>query len=410
MNTLSQRTHLLTLLSLLMVIFLDIMGILLVLPVLTTLLLQSDSILPLATSLKWRTFIYGFSLALFPLFMFFSTPILGDLSDRFGRKKILLACLIGGAISYLISAIAIEFSHLSLLLISRIIAGLAAGTQSIASAAIIDLSTPNTKTRYLSWITMVSSIGVIIGPILGGITAEKNLSVYFGHETPFIFAALLGFMNAIFLFFTYKDHEIKVQGQSINLTKGFILFLSAFSKPKFRLLSLSAICYFLAWSLYFQAIGWFLMKAFHYSEGKIGLFMGYIGAIGALALACIMRIALNFFTTEKNTYIFFVAITGLAITACTFTSSSELSQWLWVMLGAMGDVICYTLLLSLFSNLADDRSQGWIMGVVNAIAAMTWALGGLLVGPLGYINILLPFWIGGLLCLFSFIFILLLKK
>ena len=126
----------LKLLPLFMVILIDVMGIVLVLPVLTMLILQPESsIVPAGTSLILRDFYYGFAMALYPLFMFFSTPILGDLSDKFGRKSILLFCLAVSAGSYLISALGIAYNSLFIFLASRAIAGLAAGTQPIASAA-----------------------------------------------------------------------------------------------------------------------------------------------------------------------------------------------------------------------------------------------------------------------------------
>jgi len=392
----------LTLFPLLMVIFLDVMGILLVLPVFTPLLLQSDTILHAPISLAWRDFYYGLSLAVFPLFMFFSTPILGDLSDRFGRKKILLICLIISACSYIISAIGIVYQSLALLLISRSIAGLAAGTQPIASAAMIDMSTPKTKTRYLSWVVLVGTVGAILGPVLGGLTAEKNLSHWFSYQTPFILAAVLGFLNAIFLYYTFKETQTIKSNQPIRLLKGFLLFFSAFAQPKFRLLVFSTICYFLAWSLYFQMIGWFMMKVHRYTEGQIGIMMGFIALMGAIGLAFIMRILLNLFASEKQVYLFLLIMMTISNIGCAL-SHSELSQWLWLIPNAMADTICYTLVLSLFSNLVDSRSQGWIMGIVGAIGAITWSLGGLLVGPLGFIHIRAPFWSAGILCGLSFL-------
>ena len=94
-------SNIFTLIPLFMVILLDVMGVVLVLPVLVPLILQVDgSIVSPNMSALMRDFMYGFALALFPMFMFFSTPVLGDLSDKFGRKKILLFCLVLTACAY----------------------------------------------------------------------------------------------------------------------------------------------------------------------------------------------------------------------------------------------------------------------------------------------------------------------
>lgn len=404
------KTPFLSLLPLLMVILLDVAGIILVMPVLTPLILHPDStIVPAGTPLIVRDFLYGFSLAIFPLFMFFSTPILGDLSDKFGRKRILLLCLIISAVSYVISAFGILFNSLFVLLASRGLAGLAAGTQPIATAAIIDVSAPEAKTKNLAWVVFTSSIGLILGPAIGGITAEKSLASWFGYETPFFFAAAVSFLNAALLYFTFKEATPPKSKQVIRITKGFKLFISAFLQQKFRLLSLTFFCFVLAWSLYYQTINWFFMEEYHYSVGKLGLFVAFIGLIFAVTTSLIARFILRLFPNETTTYIFFMFAMTIANVGAAY-SQGELAQWLWVILNAMSNVICYTVALSIFSNLADKDSQGWIMGVTGAIAAITWTVGGLIAGPLGYINIHVPLWTAGLLCFVSFLFMLIYKK
>lgn len=399
-----------SLLPLFMVILLDVMGIILVLPVLTPLILQPESgLVPTSTSLLLRDFLYGFSLALFPLFMFFSTPILGDLSDKFGRKKILLMCLVGSAVSYVISAIGIMFNSLFILLASRAIAGLAAGTQPIATAAIIDLSNSHNKTKNLAWVVFTSSVGLIFGPVVGGISADKSLVSWFGYEIPFIIAAVLSLLNAVFLLLSYKETIITKSEHAINLTKGFILFLEAFLQKRFRLLSMLFAFFILAWSLYYQTINWYFMEEYHYSVGKLGLFTGYIGVIFALASSLVSRFVLKLFPKETDVFAFCILAMAIACVGAAI-SQSELSQWLWVILNAAGNVICYTLGLSLFSHLASKESQGWIMGATGAIGAITWTIGGMIAGPLGFINIHVPLWTAGILCLISFVLMLLYRR
>lgn len=397
------KSNFLSLLPLFMVILLDVAGIILVLPVLTPLILQTSSgLVPASTPLLLRDFLYGLTLAIFPIFMFFSTPILGDLSDKFGRKKILLLCLIGSAISYIIAAVGIIFGSLLTLLISRALAGLAAGTQPIATAAIIDLSSPQTKMKNLGWVVFTSSIGLILGPAIGGITAEKSIVSWFNFETPFFFAAGVCFLNAIFLQFFLKETLSPQATHAIRITKGFSLFIAAFSEQKFRLLSLLYFCFVLAWSLYYQTINWFFMEKYHYSVGKLGLFVSFIGIIFAFTTSVVTRLILKWFSHETHTFIFFIFTMAIANIAAAL-SQTETAQWLWVILNASSHVICYTVALSVFSNLASHESQGWIMGVTGAIGAITWAIGALIAGPLGYINIHVPLWTAGILCLISFV-------
>lgn len=404
------RNNFLSLLPLFMVIFLDVAGIILVLPVLTPLILQTDSgMVPAGTLLILRDFLYGFSLAIFPLFMFFSTPILGDLSDKFGRKTILLLCLIGSAISYLIAGIGVIYGSLFILLASRALAGLAAGTQPIATAAIIDMSTPQTKTKNLAWVVFTSSIGLILGPAVGGIAAEKSLVSWFSYETPFFFAAGVSILNAILLQFSFKEAAQNKPSPAIHLTKGFRLFIAAFTEKRFRLLSVLYFCFILAWSLYYQTINWFFMEKYHYSVGKLGLFVSFIGIIFAATTSLIARFILRFFAHETNAFSFFIFTMAIANLGAAL-SQAEIAQWLWVILNAASNVICFTVALSIFSNSANHESQGWIMGVTGAIGAITWTVGGLIAGPLGYINIHVPLWTAGILCLLSFLLMLIYQR
>lgn len=402
MHLLKNKTHFIHLLPFLMVILLDIMGIVLVMPVLVPLILEpSSGLLPTNTPVLVRDFLYGFSIGIFPLFMFFSTPILGDLSDKFGRKKLLLICLVGSALSYFISACAIALNSIVILLLSRAFAGLVAGTQPIATAAVIDLSSDENKTKHLALVVFTQSIALILGPLLGGITADKNLVSWFSYKVPFIFAAILSLINAIYLHYALSEKIDHNSQRQVDLTKGFILFITAFFQKKFRFLSFLYCSFVLAWSLYFQTINWLLMQKYHYSAGQLGIFTGFIGIIFAFTSSIGVRLTMNFFRHETNAYAFFVLIMAIACMGCVLISG-EVAQWFWVVLIAGSNVICATVILSVYSRLAGSDTQGWIMGVIGALSAFTWALAGIIAGPLGYLNIFVPLITASILCLISF--------
>jgi DHA1 family tetracycline resistance protein-like MFS transporter len=391
------------LLPLFMVIMLDVMGTVLILPELTPLILQVDgSILPSSTPLFLRDFLYGFALAIYPLFMFISTPILGDMSDKYGRKKIILICLIISAASYFLSAYGIALQSLTVVLIGRAIAGLAAGTQPIANAAIMDASTEETKTRNLSYIVLVSSIGLIIGPLFGSIMSEKNIAKMFNPQIPFLFAGILSFINLLYLYFSFHETKRPPNDTPICLIKGFLLFLVAFTEKKFRILSLLYFSFILAWSLYFQSISWFFLTEYQFSVTQIGLFIGYIGLIFVLTTAVMARFSKIFTNYSKICFLIFAPLMAIGNLGTLLSSASEY-QWLWVIGSASSNVVCYTLILRYFSNLGGEDTQGWIMGVAGSIVAMTWTVGGTLAGPLGYLNIRLPFLVAAILSLISFV-------
>lgn len=408
--TLQQRSTFMTLFPLLLVILLDIVGVILVIPVLTPLILQPDSgIVPLGTSDFVRDALFGISLALYPLAMFFSTPILGDLSDKFGRKKILMICLAFSSASYLVAILGINLLNLWIVLLSRLLAGFAAGTQSIATAAIIDASTSKTKSRNLSWVVFINSIGLILGPVIGGLTADSRIVSWFNYTTPFYLAFIVVLLNLVYIYFALDNHPTSEKKEAIQLTKGFKLFIAAFLEKKFRLLSILFSCYTLAWSIYFLAINLYLSEKFHYTSTQLGLFVGFIGVLFAFSSSLFSKWLLAFFS--RDTTSFLVCITAMGI-ACFGTAmcSSESSPWLWAILLAISEVICFTVSLSLFSSLAGEDAQGWIMGVNSALGAIIWGLGAVIAGPIGYLGLSLPFWVAGFLCLSSGGLMILYKK
>src|SRR3990167_335668 len=183
-----------TITILFLVIIIDQMGITFVFPILTPLFMDPNSMLiPAGIKNSSRDFLYGLCLALYPFFMFFGAPLLGAISDQLGRKITLLLCLLASAISFVLSAVAIHLASLTLLLASRALAGFFSGSQYIAQAAIADISPPDKKAVNLSYIIVAISIGMILGPLVGGYLSDPVLLKSLTYATPFEAAALLAF-------------------------------------------------------------------------------------------------------------------------------------------------------------------------------------------------------------------------
>jgi DHA1 family tetracycline resistance protein-like MFS transporter len=382
---------------LLPIIILDVAGIILVLPVLTPLILEENSILISAhTSIFVKDFLYGFSIAIFPFCMFLSSPVLGDLSDKFGRRKILLICIMGSAIFFLITGIGINYKSLFVFLIGRALGGLMAGTQPIVTAAIIDISSSHTKTINLTWIVFASSLGLVLGPAISGFAGSKNIVSWFNYSTPFFFATGITFLNFLLVFFLLKKAQPSKIIHSIDLSKGFSLFLRAFLNRKYRLIFLQYSFLTLTWGFYYQTINWVLLEKYNYSVWHLGSFFSFIGIIFTFA-SLTAPFILKLFSNEIKAFSFFILIMGIANAAAALSYNDTL-QWIAGIFNATSYVVCFTLSLTQFSNLVDHESQGWIMGVTGAISAFTWTIAGLITGPLGYIYIYLPLWTAVFLC------------
>jgi len=384
------QSNLKVFLALFLVIVIDAMGIGIVFPVLSPLVLnQSSSLIDPQTTLSIREMLYGALIGIFSLFLLLGAPLLGEISDGSGRRKALLICLAGTALSFFLCAVGIWINSLWLLFAGRAINGFTAGSCSIAQAVIADMSTPEHKAKNLSLITLANCFGFVLGPIFGGYFADNPLIESAGYATPFIMAGLLALLNILFMLcFVHDNNQIK-RKVHLQLSRGIRIFADSIRLPHVRKISLLFLSMQLAWSMYFQFISILLVQNHHYSPTGIGIFMTFIGILFGICLAFIIRIILRFTTLEVSVRIaFLILAASLGLSALAET---EIHQWLITIPVTLSVSTLYTGCLTLFSNAVDKTQQGWVMGVSAAVAAVAWTVGAALAGLLGEWSIGAPF-------------------
>ena len=138
----------------------------------------------------------GWLMFAYAVMQFFFAPVLGNLSDRFGRRKVLLISLVAFSVDYMVMGFA---PTLAWLFAGRIIAGIAASTNSIANAYIADISPPEERPQNFGLLGAAFGVGFIVGPLIGGFLGE------FGSRTPFYAAATLGIVNFLFALSVLKE-------------------------------------------------------------------------------------------------------------------------------------------------------------------------------------------------------------
>ena len=163
-----------------------------------------------------RNILYGITLGIYSIAAFFGSPILGDLSDRLGRKKILLICLFGVFIGYVLFALGVIMQSITLLIVGRIIGGLTAGSLSTAQAAIIDISTEENKATNIGYILFAISLGFMLGPLIAGTLSNPRWVSWFQITTPLYFAAILSLFNILFLYLCFKETYIPKTKTPLN--------------------------------------------------------------------------------------------------------------------------------------------------------------------------------------------------
>ncbi|MGD0665284.1 MAG: MFS transporter [Rhabdochlamydiaceae bacterium] len=364
---------------LLLVLFIDGMGLGLVFPLVNSLIIDaSTNFLAEGTSDATRSFLYGVIIGIFMICWFFGAAILGDLSDSIGRKKALMICLLGSFGGYLLASIAVMMKSVSLLIAGRVIAGFTSGSQPIAQAAMVDMSTIQTKARNIGLVLMALSIGFVIGPIIGGVLSDSRVVSWFTFSTPFTFVALLSLLNALLLQLLFKESFIRKDKLSIKYFHAIKVFISAFKHPSIRFLSLIFLIFMLGWSNYYTFATFFVYKKYGFDPLHTTLFMSCLGLGFALGASFITQIFLKWLSL-KSTIILCLILSSLSTILMVMTNDS-IYAWITVIPTATFALTAYSASLALFSNQVDQNSQGWVMGITGAMMALSFGIVGLLGG------------------------------
>ena len=399
----NNNTHFLIYVPLILTIVIDSLGVGLVFPVFASLFSQTDGILPAGMPASIGNLLYGVTLAAFPVGMFIGAPILGDLSDHWGRKKVLLICLFGEGICMWLCAVALLFNSIPFIILFRLLTGLFAGSIGIAQAAVIDISPPQKKAVNLSLISIALGVGFAVGPIAGSFFAAGPFYIRFGYSGPFIFAGCLALLNGTLLFVIFKETTTYFKKGKVSLYKGFMLFLAGFSSRRLKNLALTLLFVQMAWIIYFQTSSLFMVEKFNYNISQLGRFISYIAVVYSFVLIVIIRVLGKYFTIEKI-FLYSCAILGCGLLIASF--NTEFTAWFAVIPIAAGSGLAYLSAITLFSNSVGKNSQGWVMGIVGSIVAASSCFGSIISGLFTSISFSVTFIIGAV---FAFAALLIVK-
>ena len=376
------------LIPLFLVILIDGMGLGLLFPVLNSLIIDPNShFLQLHINIESRQILFSAIISIFMLCWFFGAAILGDYSDQAGRKRALLICLIGSFVGYLVSAISIPMHSLSLMFIGRIIAGFTAGSQPVAQAAIIDISSEEHKARNISWILLASSIGFVLGPVFGGILSNQDLVGWFTQTTPLFFAAIVALLNALLLAVFFKETFHKSNKVKIKIFNALNLFVSAFTNKNICFLSVVLIIMIFGWAEYYSFIGVLLNHRYAFGSFKIAMFLSVLSAGFAVGCYLVDQLTKRFKLHVLCAMSFFAAAVCAAIIS---QAHNELLDWLFGFVIGLAIAIGYSTILALFSNQVSSEEQGWVMGVSGSIMALCFGLSTFSAGLFASISASLP--------------------
>ena len=344
-------------------VFLDVIGFGIIIPVLPTLLAEMNNI-----GINEASTYGGFLLASFALAQFVFSPIMGNLSDQYGRRPIILAALFGFSIDYLVLAFAPNYAWL---VAGRIFAGICGSSYTAASAYIADVSTEDNRAQNYGILGAAFGLGFIIGPLIGGFFGE------FGVRVPFYVAAGLTMMNLIGGYFLLPESLDPAQRRRFEWKRanpmGTLRQLAGY--PSIGLL---LITYFLL-HLGTHAVNsnWSYFTMFHlgWSEGMVGVSLGYAGLLFGTFQAVFAQRVSNKYGYAKGIS-FGIALYCVSMLLFSMASST------WMMfailipycVGSIGMPISQSYLASKVTS----SEQGELQGGLTSIQSLTTIFGPLI--------------------------------
>lgn len=309
--------------------------------------------------------------------VFFSAPGLGALSDRYGRRPILLVCLLGSAIGYLVFGIG---GALWVLFAGRIIDGITGGNISTIFAYFADITPREQRTKYFGWISAVVGVGTVLGPTIGGLLAK------FGYSVPMYFGAIITLINLVYGIFYMPeslDNNNRLKKITFVRLNPFTQLISVFSIKNLKRLLISG---FLLWitSGSFQALfSQFTMNTFNWTPAIIGLILSIMGIQDIISQGFIMPKLLIKLSDIKITVLGMVSeIIGYAFIAASGLLAFYPLFIIGMFIFGFGDSIIGPSFNGMISKSVDDSEQGRIQGGSQSIQSLARIIGPIIGGQI----------------------------
>ncbi|MEO1550605.1 MAG: TCR/Tet family MFS transporter [Pseudomonadota bacterium] len=336
-------------------VVLDSMGIGLILPVMPALLAELGDV-TVSQAARWG----GFLALSYAVMQFLMGPLLGNLSDAYGRRPVLLGSLLAMGIDYLVMASA---STLWLLFVTRIVAGIAGATYSTASAYLADISKPEDRAANFGLVGASFGIGFIFGPAIGGMLGE------FGTRAPFVAAALLSFANMALGLFVLKESLPPETRRPFSWrgSNPFRALLRVRHLPLIRGLVVIYLVEVTATNVYPAVWAYYTQERFGWSVGMVGLSLAAYGVCVAVVQGGLIRVILSRLREYRT------ALFGMSCSLVGLLTLSGLSAG-WAIFALMPllalSAVTEPALSGMASNRVGDDEQGALQGILASVGAV----------------------------------------
>jgi DHA1 family tetracycline resistance protein-like MFS transporter len=353
----------LTLACILLTILLDMVGLGIILPVLPQLIGQLTG-----GTVADAAVIGGYLVFAYSLMQFIFGPVLGNLSDQFGRRPILLISLFGLTVDYVLMGFA---PAVVFLFIGHTIAGISGASVATATAYIADITPQEKRAQRFGLIGAAFGLGFIIGPVVGGVLGE------IGPRWPFYMAAIIAFSNLLFGFFVLPESLPRDRRRRFDIRRANPFgALWALSRNPVVLWLLLALGFFTLASQAFPSVwNFFTIEVLQFSSSQIGIALGAFGVGFAVSQAFLIGPVIRQ-VGEWVTVLLGMAAASIALIGTAFIHT-QAGLYGFLMVGSLAG-LAGPAINSLMSRQVSDNAQGELQGAINATNSLTAIIGPLL--------------------------------
>ncbi len=372
--------------------------------VLTPALMSNHNLLLAAGApMSKRIVLLSFLLCLYPLGQFVGSPILGSLSDRFGRKPVLLFSLAVTTVCYALIVVALSAPSFALLAIASTLAGTAEANIVAAQSAIADVVRPEERNRFFGYIYMSVSAAYIVGPLVGGKLADPELVPWFNDATPFWAVLLLLVITTAATAVLFRETNPAGARSAVSYTQAFTNLKGVIVDRRLRgIYWLNFLCYFAIFG-FFRCYPMYLVGHFHLGVSRVSELIAWVGVPIVIANLWLTGFLAARVST-KTLAVWSAFLTGVFMIAVVVFRPAE-SLWITLFLTSGALALCLPACATLLSKAASEAEQGRAMGNNQALQVGAEALSGFLGGLAAALLVELPLVLLGLLAITAAMFL-----
>lgn len=375
-----------------LVIFVAFIGYAMMVNFFVPLLMHNHGFLSPTASKAQRTTAVGILLAIYPLGQFFGSPILGALSDRYGRKPILLTSLASAVVCYAIIALAIRKRDPILLGFACLIGGLSESNIAIAQSAVADVAQPQDRGRLFGYIYTACSLGWVSGPLVGG-----QVVLHAGFSAPFWGVVALLMLAFVWTLIAFRETHPADTARPLDYLSAMMNLTAVFTDRPIRRLYLVNFIFYLTIFGFFRVILIYMADKWHMLAHQSGIYYSYFSAMSLVSSLFVVGPLLRRFEL-KSIAITSAVLTGVLMGVVVLPQSR---YFLLLTAGPCCFISTFTLAscATLLSNSVEPKRQGSVMGNNQALQVGAEAAGALVGGLLAAIVVPLPLFAFGALLL-----------